>query len=303
MNEAEWLASDDPLAMLRFVAPKGSVSRAMLDRGPVSDRKLRLFACAKYRALFAANNAERACALGQVEKWVDEGGEPPERSWHLYGDALVAAYHLLNDPVSRPHLPTLAALARDVFGSPHRRPTRLCECDRCHGHGLVDPRTGLGADEGHECGHCRGAGMMVPDWLTPQVLSIARAAYDERLGKRCETCKGNGWLYFGRPCPGCGVFEGGVLKVGTGRSHDGTLDPALLSVLADALEDDGCEDEPLLRHLRGWERCRPCLGRLRDGRGEPVGGTCPACFDSGWVRSPNPHVRGCWVLDLVLGKE
>ncbi|QEL16938.1 hypothetical protein [Limnoglobus roseus] len=42
-----------------------------------------------------------------------------------------------------------------------------------------------------------------------------------------------------------------------------------LPILADALEDAGCEDEAVLSHLRG----------------------------------PGPHARGCWVLDLVLGKS
>jgi hypothetical protein len=50
---------------------------------------------------------------------------------------------------------------------------------------------------------------------------------------------------------------------------EGTLDPARLTVLADALEDAGCTDADLLGHLR----------------------------------SPGPHVRGCWAVDLVLGKE
>jgi hypothetical protein len=47
------------------------------------------------------------------------------------------------------------------------------------------------------------------------------------------------------------------------------LDSARLAVLADALEEAGCADAGLLGHLRG-------LG---------------------------PHVRGCWALDLLLGKE
>jgi hypothetical protein len=42
-----------------------------------------------------------------------------------------------------------------------------------------------------------------------------------------------------------------------------------LPILADALEDAGCTDTVLLGHLRG----------------------------------PGPHVRGCWALDLVLGKS
>jgi hypothetical protein len=49
--------------------------------------------------------------------------------------------------------------------------------------------------------------------------------------------------------------------------YDGR-DFSLLPVLADALEDAGCEDAGVLNHCRG----------------------------------PGPHVRGCWVVDLVLGK-
>ncbi|HKB40341.1 MAG TPA: hypothetical protein VKD72_28180 [Gemmataceae bacterium] len=41
-----------------------------------------------------------------------------------------------------------------------------------------------------------------------------------------------------------------------------------MPILADALEDAGCEDRALLEHCR----------------------------------SPGPHVRGCWALDLLLGK-
>jgi hypothetical protein len=50
---------------------------------------------------------------------------------------------------------------------------------------------------------------------------------------------------------------------------EGLLEPQRLAVLADALEDAGCADQAILAHLRG----------------------------------EGPHVRGCWVIDLVLGKE
>jgi hypothetical protein len=49
----------------------------------------------------------------------------------------------------------------------------------------------------------------------------------------------------------------------------GELDPARLAVLSDALEESSCTDDEILGHLR----------------------------------SPGPHVRGCWALDLVLGKQ
>jgi hypothetical protein len=49
----------------------------------------------------------------------------------------------------------------------------------------------------------------------------------------------------------------------------GTLAEDHLAVLADALEEAGCTDAEILGHLRG----------------------------------PGPHVRGCWAVDLILGKS
>jgi hypothetical protein len=57
-----------------------------------------------------------------------------------------------------------------------------------------------------------------------------------------------------------------------------------LPILADALQDAGCDNADILDHCRGHQE-----GVL----GEPVGGSP--------VRT-GPHVRGCWVVDLVLGK-
>ena len=57
--------------------------------------------------------------------------------------------------------------------------------------------------------------------------------------------------------------------VGVARSMYEARDFAAMPILADALQDAGCEDSTILSHCRG------------DG----------------------PHVRGCWVVDLVLGKS
>ena len=70
-------------------------------------------------------------------------------------------------------------------------------------------------------------------WLTTTVLQLAEAAYLHR------------------------------------DPSEGTLEPVRLAVLADALQDAGCDSAILLDHLRG-------LG---------------------------PHVRGCWALDLILEKD
>jgi hypothetical protein len=49
---------------------------------------------------------------------------------------------------------------------------------------------------------------------------------------------------------------------------EGALDPLRLAILADALEELGCTDAEVLGHLR----------------------------------SPGPHARGCWAVDLLLKK-
>jgi hypothetical protein len=58
-----------------------------------------------------------------------------------------------------------------------------------------------------------------------------------------------------------------VPKLAQGIYDDRAFDR--LPVLADALEEAGCKDADILAHLR----------------------------------EPGPHTRGCWPLDLVLGKE
>jgi hypothetical protein len=61
--------------------------------------------------------------------------------------------------------------------------------------------------------------------------------------------------------------DGTVPRLARGLYDEGRF--ADLPVLADALEEAGCGDEALLAHCRG----------------------------------AGPHVRGCWVLDLLLGKR
>jgi hypothetical protein len=74
-----------------------------------------------------------------------------------------------------------------------------------------------------------------------------------------------------RPAPAIApawlAWNGGtVRKLAEAIYEDQAFDR--LPVLADALEDAGCSDADLLGHLRG----------------------------------PGPHARGCWAVDLLLGK-
>jgi hypothetical protein len=75
--------------------------------------------------------------------------------------------------------------------------------------------------------------LLNPAWLPVTVTGLAEAAYDER------------------------------------SLPAGTLDLARLTVLADALEEAGCDNADIMAHLR----------------------------------SAGPHVRGCWVVDCLLVKE
>jgi hypothetical protein len=75
-----------------------------------------------------------------------------------------------------------------------------------------------------------------------------------------------------RPLPGLNpswlTWEAGAVANLARAAYDGRAFECL-PVLADALEEAGCTDQAILTHLRG----------------------------------PGPHTRGCWVLDLLLGKS
>ena len=68
MNEQEWLACDDPVKMIHFLFEG---SRRLLDRTvayPISDRKLRLFACAACSAFPVPNEMD---AVEVAERYAD----------------------------------------------------------------------------------------------------------------------------------------------------------------------------------------------------------------------------------------
>lgn len=341
MTEAEYLASDNPQAMLRSLEQGwGGELNAALPRGPEgyrkpSDRKLRLFACACCRQcwpqLTDATPCGRCGGLGTTgkqgrqnfpecaacggtgrvnrsrravevaERFADGLATEEEleavhdatvgvvgRDWPAYlasyPDSELARiagvfasrgeswdwYDLSPDEFPPPALQ--AALLRDVVGNPWRPP--------------------------HVLAWHTGREQLHP-WLTPTVRELAQAAYDERTEGVCSACGGTGDETSdgqGR-CGGC---------AGTGKSGL-VLDPARLLILADALEDAGCGEEAILRHLRSEEPCPGCsFGQTPYYGGG--GGWCSFCDQSGpdihyLKRLDARHVRGCWVVDLLLGKE
>lgn len=148
-----------------------------------------------------------------------------------------------------------------------------------------------------------------PDFLTPTVLSLAEAAYTERAGRECERCHGSGEIdrveelggyeergpiVIGDPIVDCPVCHG------TGTIADGTLDPDRLAVLSDALEETGCDNAEILNHLRGWESTPPGMRcPEHSDRYYPCDEYSGTCY----IPRRSPCVRGCAIVDLLLGKE
>jgi hypothetical protein len=193
MTEAEWLALTAPEPMLKFL------------RRRASDRKLRLFACACCRLVWdrltgrgsrrAVEVAERyadgeakagrlSAACSAIRGAEVRGAEGTIRFAVVYLAQRDAGY-MIRNVLGEPRRDwgdnapaSQAALLRDLLGNPFR-PVSLR-----------------------------------PAWLTRDVRSLARAAYDNRT------------------------------------LPAGTLEPERLGLLADALEDAGCHDADFLGHLR-----------------------------------------------------
>jgi hypothetical protein len=213
MTEAEWLECTDPQKMLEFLRDK------------VSDRRLRLTACAGFRKMMHLLPFRDLRNVISVEEQYADGAIGKQDA----NDARIKAHTaMLQVPYKPPKTMTARWLAEtlvhmassgwmiatnqaevtaydlqliyDIFSNPFRSV-------------IVDPR-----------------------WLTwdgSTIPKLAQEIYDER------------------------------------KMPEGTLDNTRLAVLADALEEAGCTNADILDHCR----------------------------------KSSTHVRGCWVVDLLLGKE
>jgi hypothetical protein len=232
MTEQEWLTCTDPVPMLEFL------------RARANDRKLRLLMAAACRRVLHLLDERQYRALVEAGERVADGSLSP---------ASLARYRTSCPPVSHSDLvveerrwqehsrdfngPVLAIRAVWLSGSRDRH--RVDECLHYAARGLL-ARHAIPEEHANQCrlildifGNPFCPMALDPAWLRPIVTRLASAVYEER------------------------------------HLPSGELDPARLGVLADALEDAGCDNAELLGHLRG-------LG---------------------------PHVRGCWALDLLLGRN
>ncbi len=240
MTEQEWLTCGEPEKMLEFL------------RGKVSDRKMRLFAVGCCRQIWNCLNETCRNAVGVAELHADSLA--PEEDLRVAfdavfmfvasvshnqggGDAVLNAvgmgswFDFPKEKICR--TAQAATYAAHIAAGTIPRDLRSNRADRAARRRFSVARAEMTALFRECIGNPFRPVALEPAWLTPTVLSLAQAAYDNRT----------------QPA--------------------GTLELVRLAILADALEEAGCDSDDILNHLR----------------------------------QPGEHVRGCWVVDLLLGKS
>jgi hypothetical protein len=292
MNEVEWLTSADARRMLESCRPDSQPERSL-----ITDRKLHLFTLAVFRSAQPHDRGHERLAL----EW-EEAGLVPDQEMRLPFWINGERWHHVTDP---------ADLLRDIVGNPFR-PIRLApgpevQCHICDGMGGELVPTYRSSSVLTHCGRptqTRFDIAYIRDAQPPRWCSVCWATFlpehtGYRVDKLCTCCKGEKKVE--GPCPWL-TWEGAKV-VQIAREMYESRDFTGMPVLADALEDAGCEDEAILTHCRGLRLCSGCSEPGRE-----CSGWCAVCDRSThevcWVPNPQAvHVLGCWVLDLILGKE
>jgi hypothetical protein len=233
MTEAEWRACAEPGPMLAFL------------RDRAGDRKPRLFAAACCRRVWHLLTDARSRAAVEVqERYADGAATPAEltaaQSAALRADADADAGFDPDDA-----RPSAAAAAKEAaFGPGTPRDVEAGAHDAAH---FAAEAAGL--DRRDELG---GA------WR------VGKADEQKAQADLIRDIFGNPF----RPVSLNPAWRTSTTVALVAQMYE-SRDFSAMPILADALQDAGCDSDDILDHCRG------------DG----------------------PHVRGCWVVDLVLGKE
>jgi hypothetical protein len=335
MNEAEWFSSNDPTVMLAWMRrPRGPFLGASTGdprrlNVETTDRKLRLLACAACRQVWDGSPCVRCKGRGYIStRTADDAG---------FGRATVTIDCSDCDSIGR------------VGGLTDPRSRRAVEVAELQADGLASAAEIIDAR-----GHAREVPCTDPPCLpcaaTETLAELGPAVQEEWFSRHLSFIVqaallrdifGNPW----RPARKLKLTAAGLIlregkgdrvtiahpmviirQIATAIYADRRFDD--LPVLADALEEAGCEDADVLGHCRGLERCSACLGvgktermvfsysvesmRIDETGVHGVGEKkservsrrkCRACAGQGWIPLRGPHVRGCHVVDLALGRK
>jgi hypothetical protein len=239
MTEDEFNRSSDPRQMLELLSAQGTLS----------ERKARLFAVACCRHIWPLLTDERyRMAVEVAERCADGGGTSTDLRQALRG---------------------VGEACRDLGNAFHHNFTALSAFGVC-------------SREPIEAAWKAATYMPLAG---PRVIGLAPGLPDneytgDRDGGNAAACVllkdifGPPWRPSPLPTSVLPWNDGTMVRLAWAAYEnrnlpEGTLDIPRLAVLADALEEAGCDNAEILSHLR----------------------------------SPGPHVRGCFALDLLLGKE
>ncbi|WP_315854157.1 hypothetical protein [Gemmata palustris] len=233
MTEAEWLTYPDPKQILEWL------------RDGVTCRKLRLFATGSVRQFWDLLIDERSREAVRVAEEVADGRESE--------DALDAAYRRAWDAV--PQLPS----DRYAHVSAARAAGRTVQNDNDAWYAsdlTVNETFGVYCDLREEEGSS--------DDERAYLQWVGEAETKRLLSGLLRDIFGNPF----RPVAFSPSWRTSTVLALASQMYE-SRDFGAMPILADALQDAGCDSADMLDHCRG----------------------------------PGPHVRGCWVVDVVLGKE
>ncbi len=286
MTERRWLEASDPAVMVDWLR----------DSGRLSERKARLFAvacCGCFAPLPADERSRWARALAVAERYADAGATEAElRRAH---NALHAEVYMLREAESWWGQRVLEFMHRVMAGFDDHwvydfPPTPfdlavLAAASRKAASGVcVVVREAIRVPEGFSAEAAAAAAARAPavrDLLRhhfgnpfrPTPLDPSLPVWNGGVIRQLAQAA---YDYPGPPVTPCPQAQG--VRTGPQRPRRpaprspepcGEMDPVRLAILADALEEAGCADPELLGHLRG----------------------------------PGSHVRGCWAVDAVLGRN
>jgi hypothetical protein len=236
-------------------------------RGKVSERKLRLFAVACSRREWHRLTDERSRRALEVAEAVADGRQPTADLLAVLAAALDVAFPNRSDALAPVRPSNVGGALRDLGR-------------------LVAMVLGCAARLAPMNPAWMSCGCATPDaWEAANDTSMF-ALVANGLFKTCAATNraqiGHLRDLFGNPFrlaptidPAWLRWQGGLIPQLAQALYDerllpaGIFDPARLALLADMLTDASCADEDILGHLRGGE----------------------------------DHVRGCWVVDLILSKD
>jgi hypothetical protein len=239
MTEAEWLVCENPLAPLAFVAARAT------------DRKLRLFLC--------------ACCARVLD------GTPPHR--RLFRGAYPGSFQKLERALS-----VVEQFAEGLAGSAALAEARRDAEDSVY----VPPSIDYGGETGLDYEAAAVVAAAIEHPVPEDVLAACWRATDSQTARtpggegsrHTEEARWQTMVFrevFGNPFRSIPFSSDWRTEtaLGLARQVYASRDFSTMPILADALQDAGCDNAAILDHCRG----------------------------------PGPHVRGCWVVDLVIGKE